>query len=157
MFEIRLERSKSLKCQILFGMKILDINTDLFEIDRDCSYFHIYPVNSDNVDPDLGQIKLGTLGFVKLINPANSHKFRKNCIYISNMYIIEPFQRQGIGTYIVNQLKDFILKLENTDSIYLYSSTKAEKFWEKLGFKETGKTISAEKNKQYVYIAKKRQ
>ena len=76
---------------------------------------------------------VGSFGLAKIENsPFREGEGR--CAFITVLAIHDPYQRKGIGTQIVDEIKRF------GRPIYLFSAGEANHFWERMGFKMTDNT-----------------
>ncbi|MCG1010750.1 GNAT family N-acetyltransferase [Salinicoccus sp. ID82-1] len=97
----------------------------LKELENPHSYFYfIYYQNS-------------LAGYLKVnIEDAQTEKMKGNSLEIERIYVLDKFQKQGLGKQLFNQVLDLAQEL-NREKIWLgvwEKNTNAIRFYEKLGF-----------------------
>ncbi|WP_026690211.1 GNAT family N-acetyltransferase [Alteribacter aurantiacus] len=95
-------------------------------------------------------------GFFILTRTEKVKRFTENpcAMLLTSLSINEPFQRKGIASAGMHQLKKFIKReFPACDEVVLSVNKKnqaAQQLYEKVGFKKTGKTITGPVGEQYI-------
>lgn len=67
---------------------------------------------------------------------------QENCLFLSNLQVLPEFQRQGIGTAIIEEMLDRARDLNLPAELRVLKNNPARRPYERLGFRVTGETAT---------------